>query len=68
MTQVSYADLFGIFHEPTADQICEGDTVVTGPNDHPRYRVIAVRDDRAWVQGPGGDAVVPTSRCRKINE
>ena len=45
-----------------------GDLVQTGGNLYPRYHVIAVAADRAWLRDVqyGEDHIVPIDRCQKI--
>lgn len=47
-----------------------GDLVRTGENFQPRYHVIAVTQDRAWIRDTqhGTDHVVPLDRCRRIED
>ena len=47
-----------------------GDVVATGTNSHPKYRLIAVTDDRAWIRDiqHGTDHVVPVDLCRKVGD
>lgn len=42
-----------------------GDTVKTGPNDYPRFKVIAIDEGRAWLRNviSGDDAVVSLQEC-----
>lgn len=60
-----------IVDSPAEDRIAPiavGDVVRTGEHAYPRYRVIAMSDDRAWVRDAqdGTDHIVPVARCRKI--
>jgi hypothetical protein len=45
-----------------------GDLCLTGRNSYPRFRVIAVVEDRAWVRDveTGKDAVVQVTHCKPI--
>lgn len=45
-----------------------GDLIHTGANCHPKYQVIAVAGDRAWIRDiqHGADHVVPVQQCRKL--
>ena len=70
MVKVSYSSLFGIDHvRQEHEDIAEGDLVRTGPNQFPRYRVIAVDAERVWVRNldNGQDGVTDLNRCRKID-
>ena len=66
----SYSDVFSISldrgHEET---IQVGDLVQTGPNLYPRFTVVAVSGDKAWVCNiqTGVDGLTALNRCRKIN-
>jgi hypothetical protein len=67
MTLSSYSDVFGVSHERDYDQeIRAGDLVVTGQNQHPRFEVLAVHGDKAWVRNveTGADHLALVSRCR----
>ena len=46
----------------------EGELVRTGETFHPYYRIIAVRDERAWIREVqhGSDHVVPLDRCQRV--
>lgn len=69
VTQVSYADLFGIVHEERDEPLGEGDLVITGACDHPRYRIVAIQGDRAWIRSENGaDYVVRIDRCKRVEE
>ena len=70
MVRVSYSDLFGINHVREGhEEIAEGDLVRTGPNQFPRYQVIAVDGDRVWVRNVDNrqDGVTDLNRCRKVD-
>ena len=49
-------------------EIAAGDIVQTSANCYPRYRVVAVAADRAWLRDTqhATDHIVPVDRCRKI--
>ena len=71
--RISYANVFGLHRTPgpgedSGELIAVGDLVATGRNKHPRYRVIALDADKAWIRGvsQGRDHVVPVSRLRKL--
>ena len=68
----SYADVFGVTREssPEGELVAPGDVVRTGPNRHPRYRVIAVNEGKAWIRGlaRGRDFVVPVGRLRRVED
>ena len=69
MSLSSYSDVFGITHDQVqGEEILAGDQVCTGPNDFPRYEVIALSGDMAWVRNlqNGADHLALVARCRKI--
>lgn len=69
MSLSSYSDVFGITHDhPEGEGVLVGDRVCTGPNDFPRYEVIALSGDKAWVRNlqNGADHLALAARCRKI--
>jgi len=69
MRAISYLDVFGVVpEEHPAEEIHAGDLVQTGPNAHPRYTVIAIHGDTAWLrdQQSRRDALMPVRRCRKV--
>ena len=69
MVKVSYSGVFGINHaRDQHEDIADGDLVCTGPNQFPRYRVIATDGDRVWVRNVdnGLDGVTDLDRCRKV--
>ena len=45
-----------------------GDLCATGENRYPRYRVIALVEDRAWIRdvSTGRDAVVEARHCHRL--
>jgi hypothetical protein len=47
------------------ERFVPGDVVRTGPNCHPRYKVVAVAEDKVWLRNltSGADAVVDCRRC-----
>lgn len=47
------------------DRVRVGDIVKTGPNDYPRFQVIALDSGRAWLRNvlSGDDAVVSLEEC-----
>ncbi len=66
--RVSYSDLFGIRHEREHEEdIAVGDEVTTGSSKYPRFEVVAVHGDKAWLRERQGraDSVVPLALCRK---
>ncbi len=68
--RVSYANVFGLKREEGPwEPVAVGDLVTTGRNKHPRYTVIALADDKAWIRGlhQGRDHVVPVRRLRKLD-
>jgi hypothetical protein len=70
MTLSSYSDVFQIDHERGYEEdIRVGDLVATGPNLFPRFEVVAVHGDKAWVRNldNGSDHLALLSRCRKLN-
>lgn len=72
--RISYANVFGVAADPKpgepqpGEPIVVGDLVATGRNRHPRFRVIALDGDKAWIRGvnQGRDHVVAVSRLRKL--
>ena len=50
------------------DLISAGDWVTTGANVAPRYRVIAVCGDKAWIRDVerGHDCITALCRCHKV--
>jgi len=52
----------------TVTSVSVGDLVRTGENFHPHFQVIAVTEDRAWIQDTqhGTDHIVPVDRCNRI--
>ena len=65
--QASYADVFGIEH-PSDGGAEPGDVVRTGPNDWPRFAVIAVDGSFAWLRNvlSGADVIVRRARCFSV--
>jgi hypothetical protein len=53
-----------------AQPLHPGDVCITGENSYPRFRVIAVHEDRVWVRDieTGKDSVVPAGHCRKLSD
>lgn len=69
MSLSSYSDVFGISHDRDFhEEVRVGDHVSTGPNDFPRYEIVAVSGDKAWVRNlqNGSDHLALTARCRKL--
>ena len=66
--KVSYSDVFGVQHHQAEEPVHAGDVVAAGANNYPRFRVIAVEGDRAWVRNEhtGRDDVVQVSRLRRL--
>ena len=50
---------------PKPDVVRVGDTVKTGPNDYPRFKIVAIDSGRAWIRNvaSGDDAVVSLEEC-----
>ncbi|HYG25326.1 MAG TPA: hypothetical protein VD906_00305 [Caulobacteraceae bacterium] len=50
---------------PPPDPVRVGDIVKTGPNDYPRFKVVALDSGRAWLRNivTGEDAVVSLEEC-----
>lgn len=48
--------------------IAAGDVIRTGENSYPRYRIVAISDDKAWIRDvqAGGDHIVPLGRCHLV--
>jgi hypothetical protein len=68
-SRVSYADLFGLIREPSEQpSLAPGDVVATGDSDWPRYTVVAVSNDKAWLRDVHNldDSVITAGRCRLI--
>lgn len=67
---ISYAEVFGLPQHRAEEQepIAPGAVVRTGRNRWPKYRVIAVEGDKAWIRGEtyGRDHVVPLRRLRRV--
>jgi len=55
-------------HDEFVEPIRANDTVRTGDNAHPLYRVIAVHGDRAWLRDIQyeTDHVVPVAHCERV--
>jgi hypothetical protein len=47
-----------------------GDLCITGENSFPRFRVIAIHEDRTWIRDveTGKDAVVQLSHCHRLED
>lgn len=60
--RISYLDEKGAV---APDQVRVGDIVKTGPNDYPRFTVVAIDSGRAWLRNviSGDDAVVSLAEC-----
>ncbi len=60
--RISYLDERDI---PAPDPVRVGDIVKTGPNDYPRFTVVAIDSGRAWLRNviSGDDAVVSLDEC-----
>lgn len=52
-------------HNHSPDRVQVGDIVKTGPNDYPRFKVIALDGGRAWLRNvlTGDDAIVSLEEC-----
>jgi hypothetical protein len=52
-------------HNAHPDPIRVGDIVKTGPNDYPRFKVIALDGGRAWLRNvlTSDDAIVSLEEC-----
>lgn len=62
------AERISYLHErttPAPEPVKVGDIVKTGPNDYPRFKVIAIDGDRAWLRNviSSDDAVVSLAEC-----
>jgi hypothetical protein len=67
--RISY--LHGGKATPRPEPVQVGDVVKTGPNDYPRFKVIAIDGERAWLRNviSGDDAVVSlTDCCWRVDE
>ena len=53
---------------PANDHIGPGDTIRTGENLYPQYRVIAIAADRAWVRDIqyGTDHIIAIETSRRV--
>jgi len=70
MSAISYRDVFEIEHDQcSSDELQVGDVVQTGANLFPRFEVVAVSGETAWVRNISNrqDALLPVSRCRKVS-
>ena len=61
--RISY--LHGGKATPKPEPVKIGDIVKTGPNDYPRFKVIAIDGERAWIRNiiSSDDAVVSLTEC-----
>jgi hypothetical protein len=52
-------------HVDQPDPVGVGDIVKTGPNDYPRFKVIAIDGGRAWLRNvlTSDDAIVSLEEC-----
>ena len=69
MAQTSYSDVFSISLDRGREETIQvGDLVQTGANPYPRFTVVAINDDKAWVRNSetGADGLTALSRCRKV--
>ena len=69
MSATSYLDAFDVSHDAAGGgAIHAGDVVRTGANLYPHYQVIAVSGETAWLRNvqTNADALIPLSRCRRI--
>lgn len=69
MSPISYLDVFGISFERDFEQdICPGAIVRTGENQFPRFAVVAIDAERAWVRNvqTGADQFARTSCLRLV--
>lgn len=65
----SYADLYSIrLERGYEEEIVVGDLVRTSENQWPRFTVIAIHGERAWVRNidSGADGLTMLDRCRKV--
>ena len=49
---------------PEPEPVAVGDIVKTGPNDYPRFKVIAIDGDRAWIR----NVISLTECCWRVDE
>lgn len=66
----SYSDVFNITHERAHDEaIAAGDLVRMGQNHFPRFQVVSVYGEKAWVRNvdSGEDHIALLDRCRKVD-
>lgn len=69
MALSSYSDVFQIaLDREHEEEIRVGDVVRTNANLYPRYEVIALNGDKAWLRNVqnGQDGIASLQRCRKI--
>jgi len=61
--RISYLKGGKLTEKPDAVQV--GDIVKTGPNDYPRFKVVALDSGRAWLRNviTSDDAVVSLEEC-----
>ena len=67
MSGLAWRSLADVRGEPVLP-VKAGDLIRTGESLHPRYHVIAVTEDRAWIRDTqyGTDHIVPIDRCHRI--
>ena len=69
MNSISYCDVFSLTLDREHDEaILAGDIVRTGTNDFPRFKVVAVHGDKAWLRDvqTGANHLAPLLRCRRM--
>ncbi len=69
MSPISYSNVFAVDLDRGYDEeIRQGDVVSTGPNLYPKWDVLAVHGEKAWVRNvqTGQDGVTDLTRCRKV--
>lgn len=71
MNAISYRDVFELDADDVPSGVISvGDLVRTGRNHFPHFAVVAVDGDKAWIRNvqTGLDALMPLSRCRKVED
>jgi hypothetical protein len=69
MLRSGYLDAFSIrLERGYQEEIRTGDLVRTGPNPFPRFEVVAVSGEKAWVRDlqDGADHLAPVAHLRKL--
>jgi hypothetical protein len=67
MSSLSYSDVFQLsLDSPDTQEVAVGDVVRTGRSQHPRFTVVALSGDTAWLRNvdTGANSLAPRTRCR----